>query len=146
MTLAGRNMTTQNNPAEWLFLAAFLSCLAVGLLPALLKRPRKSELPLKKDGKVIISTKETFYHARLMPRFSMLIAVVALFFVSVMILRYDDKLLTFLTLVTCLFSAMVPLVNMKIKEVAVVDGGLLVSDFSKSVTVPFSQIKEVKSE
>ena len=138
-------MTTQNNPSEWLFLAANLSCLAVGIIPGLLKLPRKSELPLKNDGKVLISTKETFYHARLMPRFSILVAIVAIYFVSLMILRHDDKLLTLLTLVTCTFSVAAPLMNMKIKEVAIVDGGLLVSDFSKSVTVPFSQIKEVRA-
>lgn len=139
------NMTTQNISQEWLFVAAFFMCLAVGLIPGLLKHPRKSEMPLEMDGKVVISTKETFYHARLMPRFSILLAVIAIFFVTWMITRYDEKLLTLLTAAMCLFSLALPLINMKIKEVAIVDGGLSITDFLRSVTVPFSQIKEVKA-
>ena len=34
-------MTTQNNPSEWLFLAANLSCLATGIIPGLVKLPRR---------------------------------------------------------------------------------------------------------
>lgn len=137
-------MTTQNNPSEWLFLAANLSCLAAGIIPGLLKMPRKPELPIRTDGKVVISTKETFYHARLKPRFSILVAIVAIIFLG-LILSYDNKLLALLTLVTSSFAIAVPLLDMRIKEVSVVDEGLLVSDFSKSETVPFSKIKEVKA-
>lgn len=137
-------MTTQNNLSEWLFLAANLSCLAVGIIPGLLKMPHKPELPIRTEGKVVISTKETFYHARLKPRFSILVAVVAIIFLGLM-LNYDNSLLALLTLVTSAFAIAVPLLDMRIKEVSVVDQGLLVSDFSKSETVPFSDIKEVKA-
>lgn len=137
-------MTTQNNPSEWLFVAANLSCLAAGIIPGLLKLPRKPELPIKTEGKVAISTKETFYHSRLKPRFSILVTVIAILFVG-LILSNGDKLLALLTLVTSSFAIAVPLLDMRIKEVSVVDEGLLVSDFSKSETVPFSNIKEVKA-
>lgn len=137
-------MTTQNNPSEWLFLAANLSCLAVGVIPGLLKMSHKPESPIRTEGKVVISTKETFYHARLKPRFSILVAVVAIIFLGLM-LNYDNKLLTLLTLVTSAFAIAVPLLDMRIKEVSVVDKGLLVSDFSKSEMVQFSDIKEVKA-
>jgi len=137
-------MTTQNNPSEWLFLAANLSCLAVGIIPGLLKMPHKPELPIRTEGKVIISTKETFYHARLKPRFSILVAIVAIIFLG-LILSYDNKLLALMTLVTSSFAFAVPLLDMRIKEVSVVDQGLLVSDFSKSEMIPFSGIKEVKA-
>jgi hypothetical protein len=74
-----------------------------------------------------------------------LVAVVAIFFVGLILVRYDNKLLALLTLVTCSFAVALPLLDMKIKEVSVVDQGLLVSDFSKSEMVPFSDIKEVKA-
>lgn len=102
-------------------------------------------MPLEKDGKVVISTKETFYHVRVMPRFSILIAVIATLFVAFMLIQYENKPLTLLTAVACLFTVTAPLINMKLKEVAIVDEGLLITDFSRSVTVPFSQIKEVKA-
>jgi hypothetical protein len=137
-------MTTQNNPSEWLFLAANLSCLAAGIIPGLLKLPRKPELPIKTEGKIVLSTKETFYHARLKPRFSFLVAVIAIIFVGLM-LRHDNKLLALITLVTTLFAIAAPLLDMRIKEVSVVDEGLLVSDFSRVEMVPFSNIKEVKA-
>ena len=137
-------MTTQNNPSEWLFLAASLSCLAAGMIPGLLKLPKKPELPLVTDDKVVISTKETFYHARVKPRFSILVAIIAIFFVG-LLLRHDNKLLALITLATSSFAIAMPLLDMRIKEVSVVDKGLLVTDFSKSETVPFSNIKEVKA-
>ena len=137
-------MTTQNNPSECLFLAAFISCLAAGMIPGLVKLPRKPELPLETEGKIVISTKETYYHSRLKPRFSILIAVIAIFFVG-LILSKGDKWLALLTLVTSSFTIALPILEMRIKEVSIVDNGLMVSDFSKSETVPFSNIKEVKA-
>jgi hypothetical protein len=118
-------MTTQNNPSEWLFLAANLSCLAAGIIPGFLKMPHKPELPIRTEGKVVISTKKTFYHARLKPRFSILVAIVAIIFLG-LILSYDNKLLALMTLVTSSFAIAVPLLDMRIKEVSVVDQGLLV--------------------
>ncbi|WP_224958146.1 ATP-binding protein [Geomonas subterranea] len=137
-------MTTQSGPSEWLFLGANLSCLAVGIIPGLLKLPRKPELPSKSEGKVVLSTKETFYHARLKPRFSILVAVVAIIFVGLM-LRDDDKLLALMTVITSSFAFVIPLLDMRIKEVSVVDEGLLVLDFSRSEKVPFSCISEMKA-
>ena len=138
-------MIVQNDLSGWLFGIANISCLAIGLFPTLLKLRRKPEMPIKTGGKVIISSKETFYHVCVKPRFSYLIAIVAIFFVSLMILKYDDGLLALITLVSCSFAMAVPLLDMKIKEVAVIDSGLEISNFAKSIIVPFPEIKKVKA-
>ena len=73
--------------------------------------PHKPELPIRTEGKIVISTKETFYHSRIKPRFSILVAIVAIIFLG-LILSYENKLLALLTLVTSSFAIAVPLLDM----------------------------------
>jgi len=136
-------MTAKSVSYEWLFLVAILSSMAVGLLPALLKSPIRPEPPLKTGEKVVISIKNSFYQAKMLPRFSILSAVIAICFVALIYFKFNDLPLALATLAACSFAVALPLINMKIKDVAVTDNGLLISDFSTSTIVPFADIKAI---
>lgn len=138
-------MPPQNDPSEWLFLAATISSMVVAFFPNLLKFHKNPELPISIEERTVISSKDSLYHARIKPKYSILVAIVIMFFVSVMIIKYNNQLLALVTSLACVLAICVPLLDMKIKEVAVSDNGLCVSNFIHTIMVPFHEIKVVKA-
>jgi len=138
-------MTPKNDPSELMFFVSFLSCLTVGLLPSFWIFPKKSEWPIPDHDYPTISINETFYHAKIKPRYSILVAIMAFTFTCLIKFVYHNDLLALITLAICGFSAVIPLLDMKIKRVSVSDVGLVISDFSQTIVVPFHEIKRFKA-
>jgi hypothetical protein len=138
-------MTPNKDSTEWLFLVSFLLCLAVGLLPNIWRFPKKSELPIPEDIYPTISIEETFYHAKVKPIYSILIAIIALSFTSLLKFVYNNDALALLTFLICGFSTVIPLLDIKIKKVAVSEKGLVISNFTQTIVVPYHNIKKIKA-
>lgn len=134
---------SQSIAPEWLFVSAVFSSMVIAFLPSFLKFPSKGDPLVTINNQTFISTKESYYYARVKPKYAIGVAIVALIHISLILFVYKNQDLALFTFLACIFPICYPLVDIKIKEVAIADGNLVVSDFVKTIEIPLSNIKEI---